>query len=314
MTAPTITAPTASDIASAYLPDIASALASAYRAAGKSPRTIEAYGNVLRGLSAFLTNIGRTDDPDEIKQGDIEDWVVFNRTTKSAVTARSYYLTAKACWGWMRRRGLTTNDPFKGVETPVADERVITILTDDDVRAIIATTTGPGFTARRDRALFHLAADSGLRRGEMAAALLSDLDLTTGRLLLRGAKSNHDRVIPLSDKTRMEMRRWLKERERLVQPGVETLFTSRTGEAMTGFGIHRIFATRAKQAGVHVDRPVHGWRAWFAVTALANGANESAVMHIAGWHDASMLRRYTRGRAQELALKAHTTFSPMDRL
>jgi site-specific recombinase XerD len=212
----------------------------------------------------------------------------------------------------MKRRDITTNDPFRGVPNPTADERVIEIMTDDDVRAIIATTDGPGFLNRRDRALFHLAADCGLRRSEMAAALLSDLDLTTGRLILRGTKAGRDRMVPLSDRTRMEMRRYLKERERIVgDDDPLTLFVSRTGSRLTGWGVHRIFVTRAREAKVEVDRPVHGWRAWFAVTALANGANESAVMSVAGWRESGMLRRYTKGRAQELALKAHASFSPV---
>jgi integrase/recombinase XerD len=301
-----------------FLPDIAESLASAYAAAGKSPRTIESYRFVLCGFSRFLTDLGRTDDPDEVQPTDIEDWVVYNRTTRSAVTARSYFLTLKAAWGWVRRRKITANDPFAGVETPTADERVIEIMTDEDVRAILRTTEGPGFLNRRDRAIFHLAADSGLRRSEIAAARLADLDLATGRLMLRFVKSNHDRVIPLSDKTRMEMRRYLKERAALLtrlgatDPG--NLFIARTGKPISGFGVHRVFASRAREANVNVDRPVHGWRAWFAVTALTNGANESAVMSIAGWRNGEMLRRYVKGRAQEIALAAHDGFSPMKSL
>jgi site-specific recombinase XerD len=300
----------------AYLPDVAASLASAYRASGKSERTIEQYTAVLRGFSRFLIDLGRSDDPDLVTATDVEDWVVYNRATRSPITAKSYYLALKSIWGWMRRRGITTSDPFRGVETPQADERVIRILTDDEVRAILAQTEGSTFLARRDRAMILLACDSGLRRSEIAAARLDDLDLATGRLILRGTKAGRDRIAPLSDKTRMEMRRYLKERERVVAGKVDpaTLFVSRTGARLSGFAVHGVFASRARGAMVDVDRPVHAFRAWFACKALESGANESAVMHIAGWRQSDMLRRYTRGRAAELALTAHRAFSPVSGL
>jgi len=89
------------------------------------------------------------------------------------------------------------------------------------------------------------------------------------------------------------------------------LFVSRTGAALTGWGVFRVFAKRSREAWVSVERAVHGWRSWAAIQMLDNGAQESEVMALCGWSSHSMLVKYQRGRAAERALNTHARFSPV---
>jgi integrase len=66
---------------------------------------------------------------------------------------------------------------------------------------------------RRALAILVLLADSGCRRGELAAITRADVDLTSRVLHLRVSKSRA-RVVPLSDRAVVALGRWLRWRMR----------------------------------------------------------------------------------------------------
>lgn len=295
----------------AFLPDIADQLTASYRAAGRSERTIQSYVETLRLFSDYVIAKYGSDDPDDITTAIVEAYVGDQRLTRSPGTAKVRFSSLRACWRWMMKRGFATTDPFIGIPAPVVDQRVMNVLADEDVRAILATCDGPHLLDRRDRAILLVLADTACRRGDIANAQSSDLDLVTGRLILRATKANRDRQVALSPTTVLALKRWLKVRP---SGSATNLFVSYSGNSMLPNGIFEAVQKRYRLAGVTPERAVHAFRSWAAIRMLDAGAQESEVMALAGWQSVQMLNRYQRGRQVDRALNRHSTFSPVSGL
>jgi integrase len=135
----------------------------------------------------------------------------------------------------------------------------------------------------RDRALVELLWSCGLRRGELAALDVSDINLAEGFVVVRTSKNGKPRVCPLSPTARHSVRRLVGRR------------TSGPVLAMTPNAI-RLFLQR------HRLPSAHAWRRGWAVNALRLGVSESSVRAAAGWNSGAMVVRYTRTLRDELAI------------
>src|SRR4051794_12282421 len=159
----------------------------ACEAQGLSPATRTFYHDAARQLLGFL---GDEDlDPDEITPEQLSAFFAHRRRTVSPASARSRYNALRPWFGWMARRGYLTADPFlQGLARPRAPQAVMPIPSSDAVEALLASLEARDYLSLRDRALILLLADTGLRRSEVAALRVADLDLTHGVLRVVAGK------------------------------------------------------------------------------------------------------------------------------
>jgi integrase/recombinase XerD len=62
------------------------------------------------------------------------------------------------------------------------------VLSDQQLRALLAACQGPALSDRRDEALVRLLTETGLRAGETVALQVEDLDLRAGTVHVRRGK------------------------------------------------------------------------------------------------------------------------------
>jgi integrase len=106
-----------------------------------------------------------------------------------------------------------------------------------ELERLIAAASSP-----RDRLLMQLLVETGMRRSEVAALMAGDVDVSRNLIVIRGSKGNKTRLVPV--------RRKLAQALVALTPDLEdTLFRSRTGQALGARQINRIVA----QAGVRAD-------------------------------------------------------------
>ncbi len=94
----------------------------------------------------------------------------------------------------------------------------------------------------RDRLLIQLLVETGMRRSEVAALMASDVDFVRNLIVIRGSKGNKTRLVPVRRELALALDALTPDRE-------NTLFRSRTGQALGARQINRIVA----QAGVRAD-------------------------------------------------------------
>lgn len=123
----------------------------------------------------------------------------------------------------------------------------------------------------RDRAIFDLGADLMLRRSEIAALNVNDVDLTKGRLRVLGKGQAAPQWIPLVFGARAGLQRWLEHRG---GRGTDPLFVgfnrgSSGRHRLSDRAIYEIILRRAVSAGISKRVRPHGLR-HSGITILAN--------------------------------------------
>lgn len=118
------------------------------------------------------------------------------------------------------------------------DRALVTYLTDDEVDALLAAPDLRTWTGRRDRALFLLAVQTGLRISELTGLTCNDVHFGTGAHVSCHGKGRKDRITPLTAVTITVLRDWITEH---AGEPTAPLFPTRRGRMLSRDAIeHRI--------------------------------------------------------------------------
>ena len=98
-----------------------------------------------------------------------------------------------------------------GLRAPKHGEKPVPVLSDDELRALIAACQGKEFADRRDEAMIRLFVDTGMRVAEMCGITLADLDMRTDQVSVLG-KGDRVRILPFGAKTGTSLERYLRLR------------------------------------------------------------------------------------------------------
>jgi integrase len=168
--------------------------------------------------------------------------------------------------------------------------------------ALIAAATGKTFEDRRDEAIIRLFLDSGIRRGEMAALQVANIDLDLEVAIILG-KGRRLRSAPFGRKTTTALDRYKRARKSHSDAALPDLWLGRRG-ALTANGIAQMLRRRGADAGVEGLHP-HQFRHTMAHRWLSAGGTEGDPQRLADWASPQMLRRYGASAADQRAREAH---------
>lgn len=126
------------------------------------------------------------------------------------------------------------------------ERNLVTYLTEPEADALLAACDLATWTGRRDRAMFLLALQTGLRISELTALTCADLQLGDGAHVHCLGKGRKERRTPLLPATVRVLRVWLTERQ---GQGSEPLFPTSTGRRLSRDAIERRVAVCVARAG-----------------------------------------------------------------
>jgi site-specific recombinase XerD len=136
-------------------------------------------------------------------------------------------------------------------------QRLRDYLTRDEVASLLrAAKKGPRHRAR-NHAMILLAYRHGLRASEIVGLRLSDLDIATGTIYCRRAKSSRSTLHPMKADEVAAVERVLRERNRQSSAYV---FESDRSEKMSRSAFWRIVSQAGKRAGLPVKAYAHQLR------------------------------------------------------
>ena len=200
-----------------------------YKAAeGLSPNTLRSYDHDLKLWLEYTT-----DTPiNWLKSPKVRDFFVWLRTeyeprritgdrrALSAKTVRNIYITLSAFFTWAVRE-LAVPNLMKDIPAPKFEEAPVEPFTKEQIEALLKasesckeaqTTDRRKFTmrratARRDQAIILTLLDTGLRASELSALKVGDVDLKSGKVLVKhgrlgGAKGGKGRTVYLGKAAR----------------------------------------------------------------------------------------------------------------
>lgn len=272
------------------------------KAERKSPATISSY---LTGVRLYLRWCAAHDLPDVIDKRAVQSWVAdLLADGAEASTARVRQLAVRRFSAWLAAEGEIPDDVMFGVKPPKVDTKVIEPLTDDELKAMLATCDKT-FIGIRDAAIIRFLAETMIRAGELLALTVDDVDVRAGTAVVRRGKGGKGRLIAFGPKTAQSLDRYLRARRVHKHADSPALWLGQQGATFGYRALHKQLGQRAAQAGVMGFHP-HRTRHTGATRWLAAGGSEGGLMAAAGWQQRSMLDRYTRATAsQRAADEAH---------
>lgn len=198
---------------------------------------------------------------------------------------------------WLARERLVAGDASAELQMPRLPRRLPRwVPSVQQVDRILAQPDVSKPSGIRDRAMLETLYSTALRRMELAALQVFDVDLEAGILHVRLGKGGRDRIVPLGRRTTIWLTRYLADVRPLLVASLRegALFVTDYGEP---FGKNRLgdlvrrYIGRARFAA---PGACHLFRHACATHMLENGADIRFIQSILGHADLSTTQIYTR--------------------
>jgi site-specific recombinase XerD len=287
------------------------------RAEGRDSKTVVAYRKAGRDFHEWAHEHHVPCDPAEVRREHIEAWLIELREVRDAkpATIRLRFSALHRFFEFAVEEGEIEQSPMNRLKAPRVEEEPPTVLTEEELSALLRSCAGRSFLDRRDVALIRMMVDTGLRRSELLGIKVEDLDLNGQSVKVLG-KGNRPRLAFFGAKTARDLDRYLRIRARHAKASSPFLWLpgSRDGEVLGTDGLRSMLIRRAHEAKIERAVKPHGMRHTFAHLLKESGATDEDTMTLGGWRDPKIMRRYGASMAQARARETHRRLSPGDRL
>jgi len=272
-----------------------------------SPHTISGYRDTMRLLLAFASEqTGKP--PSRLEVSDLDARLIsafldhLDHQRHNTASTRNVRLAAiRSLFRYAALRHPEHADVIQRVLALPAkrfDRALISFLTTEEVRALLAAPDRSTWTGRRDHALMLTAIQTGLRVSELTGLRRQDLHLGTISYLFTLGKNRKQRTIPLTTQTVKVLRTWLKERA--GQPD-DPLFPSNRGDQLSRDAVEWLINKHATTAASHCRTlhskkvTAHVLRHTTAMTLLQSEISTSVIALWLGHEQESTTRGYLHG-------------------
>ncbi len=269
-----------------------------------SPASIAVYSSHIPGLFTHLRDQGIT-EVKSVSRGHLEAYQRRIMEHTSARTRGRYSIgtictktRAMRCFfKYLEDSGTILLNPAEHIKEPKIEKRLPrSILSEDEVKRILAQPKLGTGSGARARALIEVLYSTGIRLEELMNLTIFDCDLQGGLIRVKG-KFSKDRVVPLG----RHAVEFLKEYVMRIRPGqtgknkaAKNLFLSRFGEPLSKQVIELMVRNYAKKAGINKKVTPHTLRHTFATELIRNGADITAVRKMLGHSSLSATNIYIR--------------------
>ena len=225
-------------------------------------------------------------------------------------TIRLHFAALRSFFKFLsHRKGLEVN-PLVDVQLPKAEKKLPVVLTINQVVEMLELPfkikhdkQAPKWLPERDAAILETFYSTGLRRAELVAMDVADVDIYTESVRVMG-KGSKERICPLGEPALEAIQRYRKAAK--VNDG--PLFISKIRKRITGRAISDIVKKYLRHSGIPLDVTPHKLRHSFATHLLNNGADLRSVQSLLGHASLSTTQIYTHvsvKRMKEVYDKAH---------
>ncbi len=299
-----------------------------------SDKTLEWHRISLGLMQTYLEQEREITLVGEIDAPDISGWFAHMRKApgkhgkiRSERTIQTYARSARAFFHWLVRSATIESNPFDRVTFPKVGKPLIQTITAEEFEQLLLACTPPNETGPiaerasvRNRAIFWLLYDTGIRVSELCGLRVNDLDRKHGIITVKG-KGSKERRIALGNNCLRNVLYYLDrhrpDEEELSEwgsSGEDHLFLAETRTPLTKNGVEMLFKRVRERAGI-VERRMspHILRHTFALRYLVSGGDPFSLQELLGHEDLETVKMYMHMN-DEMIQGQKRKFSPGDHL
>jgi len=291
---------------------------------GKSPHTIRWYEERLELFERF---VGPDATLADVTIPSVRDFIAHlqERTTRhpnnplvvnkdgglSSSYIQGFARALRAFSTWLYEDGYTDANILKPLKPPRIQQKVVEILTDDEIKRLLATFDQDEPFGARNFAIVWTFLDCGLRASELCNLTTEDAHLAQGYLKVLG-KGNKERLVPIGHRCQEALLRW-RDRFRPLLEASESpyLFLTSRGRPLTVVPLEEMVRRAGRRAGVPRVH-CHLLRHTFATNYLVREVGDPLrLQQILGHTSLQMVRHYVSMANVQRSLIERRS-SPMD--
>ena len=273
-----------------------------------SPLTVEAYQRDMDQFVAYLKSDFEVDDLTKVDRLMVKSYIV--RMKEEGLVNRSInrkISTLRTFYKYCLRENLIEKSPMTGIKALKLPKTLVKFVTETDINKV-SFGDGDDFPTCRDRLLFELLYQTGMRQAELRGLKDGDVDKMDMQLKIHG-KRNKDRFVPLSSQMIKLITQYQALRDAAFEVKADRLLLNDKGEEMSPSyvynKVHHMLegVTTLKQKSPHVLRHT------FATHLLDEGASLVAIQKLLGHQDLATTQIYAHNTIEQLK-KIHKQAHP----
>ena len=265
--------------------------------------TLDKYFRSTKRFLIFLNTFHHIEQSQELSKPPLEnylDHILKMRHPRTGeevteLTKYNYCIQTKHFLTWLARNEYTAADYGYVFTRERQNRRIIkNVLTENAVRKILALPDESTYKGFRDKVILEVLYNTGLRRSEVAALGIYDLNFEEHTIFVRQGKGKKDRVVPMGDYLERYLKEYLeKVRPAMLKtPGAEGLFVNNYGGPF--FKKNFDWLLKKYQERATVNFTCHSFRHSFATHMLKHGAGLVHIQKILGHSEPSTTEIYTK--------------------
>lgn len=252
-----------------------------------SPNTVASYCSDVKKFAMFFNKALKKAGPDDVISYLISHQYLSERSQARLLSSlRNFY-------DWLLLERVIEENPCDRVDMPKLGRYLPTVLSVEEVEAIIDSVQRSDWYGLRDKAILEVLYGCGLRVSEAVGLKISGVFLDEGFLRIVG-KGNKERLVPLGEMAGDALRQYLDSRpEPADADSDDVLFLNRFGKRFSRVSMFNLVKKQALAAGITKDLSPHTFRHSFATHLVENGADLRVVQEMLGHESITTTEIYT---------------------
>lgn len=249
----------------------------------------------LEDINHFIKDyrLNNIKDTDQLKSDDLSNFLQYEiKNGKSITTSLRRLSSLKGFFMFLIKEGII-DIPLEEVEAPKKPFHLPTLISLEEVEALLDAPNIEKDDELRDRAMLELMYASGLRVSELLNVKRGDVDLKLNIVTVMG-KGAKQRKIPFGEYASDYIAKYINDvRSKNINSKSSYLFLSKYGEPLSRQYFFKQIKKYAMIAGIKENISPHTLRHCFATHLLNNGADLRVVQEMLGHSNIATTQIYT---------------------
>jgi integrase/recombinase XerD len=227
-------------------------------------------------------------------------------------TVNDIIKTLRTTFRVLETGSLIRNNPFERVKTVKQPEKLIEVLSVEELKSLLNSIDQREYASYRDYVVITVCLDTMCRIGEVLNLTVDDVDLNTREIVVRSeiTKTRRGRIIPIQQRTARLIKELMTEVKEFES---EYIFLANYGEPLTSNHFRKQLKKYAERAGIKKNVHPHLLRHTAATIYLEGGGNLRYLQALLGHVDQRMTARYTHLSRSSIA-ENHDQYSPLNQV